>query len=161
MDAFSFCTPRASARTMANCGLFRKGAAILSVHTRAPIVPIAIEGFYDVWPRHKKFPKFGPLEMTIGKPMIPPPLSEASEATYEQFTAELKARVAGMWEELRQNNPPETASLAGTLRIRASSAFAERLGECFNYAGVELAARTCDDLPLRLSAARAACRKSC
>ncbi len=87
-----------------NLRIFRKGAAILSVHTRAPIVPIAIEGFYDIWPRHKKFPKFGPLKMTIGKPMVPPPLSEASEATYEQFTAEMKARVAGMWNELRQNN---------------------------------------------------------
>ena len=87
-----------------NLRIFRKGAAILSVHTRAPIVPIAIEGFYDVWPRHKKFPKFGRLEMTIGKPMIPPPETEASEATYERFTAELKARVSEMWEELRKDN---------------------------------------------------------
>jgi len=87
-----------------NLRIFRKGAAILSVHTRTPIVPIAIEGFYDAWPRHKNFPKFGPLEMAIGKPMLPPPESEASEATYERFTAELKARVAEMWEELREKN---------------------------------------------------------
>ncbi|MGA9931909.1 MAG: AMP-binding protein, partial [Terriglobales bacterium] len=38
--------------------VFRKGAAILSIHTQAPIVPVAIEGFYEAWPRHKKFPKF-------------------------------------------------------------------------------------------------------
>jgi long-chain acyl-CoA synthetase len=87
-----------------NLRIFRKGAAILSVHTRAPIVPIAIEGFYDVWPRHKNFPKLGQLAMTIGKPMIPPPLSEAGEATYEQFTSELKAEVAEMFEELREKN---------------------------------------------------------
>jgi len=85
-----------------NLRIFRKGAAILSVHTGAPIVPIAIEGFYDVWPRHKKFPRFGPLAMTIGKPMIPPPAAEASEATYERFIAELKAKVSEMWEELRE-----------------------------------------------------------
>ncbi len=30
-----------------NPRLFRKGAAILSIHTQAPIVPIAIEGFYE------------------------------------------------------------------------------------------------------------------
>ena len=30
-----------------NLRIFRKGAAILSIHTRAPIVPIAIEGFYE------------------------------------------------------------------------------------------------------------------
>jgi long-chain acyl-CoA synthetase len=93
-----------------NLRIFRKGAAILSVHTRAPIVPIAIEGFYEVWPRHKKLPKFGPLEMTIGKPMIPPPASEASEATYEQFTAELKSKVAEMCEELgKQRGAEKTA----------------------------------------------------
>ena len=87
-----------------NLRIFRKGAAILSVHTRAPIVPIAIEGFYDAWPRHKKWPKFGPLEMTIGKAMPPPPASEANEATYERFTAEVKAKVSEMWEELRKKS---------------------------------------------------------
>ncbi|HTR26769.1 MAG TPA: AMP-binding protein [Terriglobales bacterium] len=85
-----------------NLRVFRKGAAILSIHTRAPIVPIAIEGFYDVWPRHKKLPTFGPLEMKVGKPMMPPPVSVASEASYEKFMAEVKDRVAGMWEELRR-----------------------------------------------------------
>ena len=30
---------------------FKKGAAILATHLRVPIVPIAIEGFYDAWPR--------------------------------------------------------------------------------------------------------------
>ncbi len=87
--------------------VFRKGAAILSIHTRAPIVPIAIEGFYDVWPRHKKFPEFGPLQMTIGKPMVPPPTSEANEAVYDRFTAELKDTVAEMWEELREERKRE------------------------------------------------------
>ncbi|MFZ3263303.1 MAG: AMP-binding protein, partial [Terriglobales bacterium] len=66
--------------------LFRKGAAILSIHTQSPIVPVAIEGFYEVWPRHEKFPKYGNLQMTIGKAMTPPPLDEASEATYERMT---------------------------------------------------------------------------
>jgi 1-acyl-sn-glycerol-3-phosphate acyltransferase len=47
--------------------------------TQAPIVPIAIEGFYEVWPRHKKFPKFGDLQLVFGKPIQPPPLKEASE----------------------------------------------------------------------------------
>jgi len=43
--------------------VFRKGAAILSIHTQAPIVPVAIEGFYAAWPRHQKFPKFNDLQM--------------------------------------------------------------------------------------------------
>ncbi len=81
--------------------IFRKGAAILSVHTQAPIIPVAIEGFYEAWPRHKKFPKFTDLRIVFGKPIQPPPVSEASEAVYEQLTSELKAKVVAMWEELR------------------------------------------------------------
>jgi 1-acyl-sn-glycerol-3-phosphate acyltransferase len=84
-----------------NPRVFRKGAAILSIHTQAPIVPIAIEGFYEFWPRHKKFPQFTDVQLSFGKPIQPPPLSEASEAAYEQLTSELKARVVAMWQELR------------------------------------------------------------
>jgi long-chain acyl-CoA synthetase len=81
---------------------FKKGAAILSIHTQVPIVPIAIEGFYEAWPRNKPFQGFKPLKMVFGDPIIPPPESEASEATYEKLTADLKARVTGMWEALRK-----------------------------------------------------------
>jgi long-chain acyl-CoA synthetase len=82
--------------------IFRKGAAILSIHMQVPIVPIAIEGFYDVWPRGKKFfQKLAPLKMTFGQPITPPPESEASEAAYEKLTEEVKARVVKMWEHLR------------------------------------------------------------
>ena len=82
--------------------VFRKGAAILSIHEQAPIVPVAIEGFYDAWPRHKKWPKLANLRLVFGKPIVPPPVSEASEAAYDKLTAELKERVVGMWQELRQ-----------------------------------------------------------
>jgi long-chain acyl-CoA synthetase len=82
--------------------LFRKGAAILSIHTQASIVPIAINGFYDAWPRHKKYPKFADLQMTIGKPILPPPATEASEAAYERLTSKLRSAVALMFDELRE-----------------------------------------------------------
>jgi long-chain acyl-CoA synthetase len=83
--------------------VFRKGAAILSVHEQAPIVPVAIDGFYEVWPRHMKFPKFGDLQLVFGKPIQPPPVSAASEAEYTKLTDTLKTTVAGMWEDLRRN----------------------------------------------------------
>ena len=83
--------------------IFKKGAAILSIHLQVPIVPIAIEGFYEAWPRGKSFlQKFAPLQMQFGDPILPPPESEASEETYERYTAELKARVVAMWNVLRQ-----------------------------------------------------------
>jgi len=82
--------------------IFKKGAAILSIHMQVPIVPVAIDGFYEAWPRNKRFQKFAPLRMKIGDPILPPPESEASEATYEKLTAELKAKVVEMWDEIRK-----------------------------------------------------------
>jgi 1-acyl-sn-glycerol-3-phosphate acyltransferase len=84
--------------------VFRKGAAILSIHAQAPIVPIAIEGFYQAWPRHQKYPKFADLRLVFGKPLQPPPLGEASEAAYEQLTSELKSKVVAMWQELQEKD---------------------------------------------------------
>ena len=93
-----------------NPRVFRKGAAILSIHTQAPIVPIAIEGFYEAWPRHKRFPKFADLQLVFGKPIQPPPVSEASEAAYEQLTSELKSRVVAVWQQLRGKEMQEKDS---------------------------------------------------
>jgi len=79
---------------------FRKGAAILSVHTQVPIVPVAIHGFYEAWPRGKRFQKFAPLQIRFGVPLYPPPESQASESAYDTLTEELRNRVVAMWEEL-------------------------------------------------------------
>jgi long-chain acyl-CoA synthetase len=82
---------------------FKKGAAILSIHLQVPIVPVAIEGFYDAWPRNRKFKGFAPLKIVFGNPICPPPESEASEQAYEKLTADLKARIVEMWKELRKS----------------------------------------------------------
>ncbi|MGA7444769.1 MAG: AMP-binding protein [Candidatus Sulfotelmatobacter sp.] len=86
--------------------IFKKGAAILSIHMQVPIVPVAIEGFYKAWPRNKAFQGFTPLKMVFGDPIIPPWESDASEAAYEKLTAHLKAKVVEMWEELRERSQP-------------------------------------------------------
>jgi long-chain acyl-CoA synthetase len=81
---------------------FKKGAAILSIHMQVPIVPVVIDGFYDVWPRGKPFQKFAPLRIRFGDAILPPPEAEASEAAYERLITEVRARVVEMWEELRE-----------------------------------------------------------
>lgn len=81
---------------------FKKGAAILSIHLQVPIVPVAIDGFYDAWPRGKKFfQKLTPLRIRFGKPVIPPAESDASELAYEKMTADLKMKVVEMWENFQ------------------------------------------------------------
>jgi long-chain acyl-CoA synthetase len=80
---------------------FKKGAAILSTHLQVPIVPLAIDGFFAAWPRGKSFQRFAPLAIRIGRPILPPPESEASEDTYQRLTGELRERVVDMWKEIR------------------------------------------------------------
>ena len=84
--------------------VFKKGAAILSIHMQVPIVPMAIDGFFEAWPRSRPFQGFSDLKMVIGDPIQPLPESEASEAAYEKLTSELKARVIEMWEGLRSSS---------------------------------------------------------
>jgi long-chain acyl-CoA synthetase len=83
---------------------FKKGAAILSIHRQVPIVPVAIEGFHDAWPRGKRFQKFATLRIEFGEAIYPPLETEASEIAYETLTGELRRRIVEVWEELRRKN---------------------------------------------------------
>src|SRR5258708_39829363 len=47
--------------------IFKKGAVILSIHLQLSVVPVAIEGFYEAWPRGKSFQQFAPLKIAFGK----------------------------------------------------------------------------------------------
>ena len=86
--------------------VFKKGAAILSIHLQVPIVPVAIEGFYEVWPRGKLFPqKFNPLRMSFGDPIYPPPKDQPTEADYAQLTTLLRERLVDRWQQLGGQPP--------------------------------------------------------
>jgi 1-acyl-sn-glycerol-3-phosphate acyltransferase len=81
---------------------FRKGAPILSAHLDVPIVPVAIDGLYDLWPRGRSFNWRGMLPWR-GKPVLVefgPPLRVARGA-YGEGTAALRAAVARMFDRFR------------------------------------------------------------
>jgi len=80
---------------------FKKGAAILAAHLSVPIYPVALEGFYDAWPRGRRFPRFSRLRVRFGDPIDPPAGEKNSEETYKQLTEKLRASVVEMWEKLR------------------------------------------------------------
>jgi long-chain acyl-CoA synthetase len=96
--------------------VFKKGAAILSVHLGAPIVPVAIDGLYEVWPRKRPFAwgtlapwrrhtlslRFGP-PMTAGQPS---PAGARVEDEYAAGTARLRDAVEGMWNDLHTRRQP-------------------------------------------------------
>jgi long-chain acyl-CoA synthetase len=85
---------------------FKKGAAILATHLRVPIVPVAMDGFFEVWPRGKKYQGPHPLRIAFGEPILPPAGVPPGEAGYTALTAELKRRVVEMWEALHERSVP-------------------------------------------------------
>ncbi len=46
------------------------GAALIVKRAKVPIVPIAIEGAFDVWPKHRMLPRTGKVRINFGKPVM-------------------------------------------------------------------------------------------
>ncbi|HET8668373.1 MAG TPA: lysophospholipid acyltransferase family protein, partial [Terriglobales bacterium] len=89
---------------------FKKGAAILATHLNVPIVPVALDGFYESWPRNRKFNRFAPMRISFGPPIHPVVDNANPEAAYENITRELRNRAMEMWEKLHEElYPAETA----------------------------------------------------
>jgi len=89
---------------------FKKGAAILSANLNVPIVPVAVAGFYESWPRGKGFQKFHKAKVVFGEPIYPGEKPQ-DETVYDSLTTELRNRVVKMWEEVQQGRAePEMAS---------------------------------------------------
>jgi long-chain acyl-CoA synthetase len=88
---------------------FKKGAAIVALQTQAPIVPVAIHGVFEVWPRGKDvrwralLPWIGTrCAIRFGAPIPPERTDTAGTGGYERLTAALRDAVAGMWEDLER-----------------------------------------------------------
>ena len=50
---------------------FKKGAAILATELDLPIVPVAVDGLYKVWPRHSWRIRPAKVKVRIGSPIYP------------------------------------------------------------------------------------------
>ena len=81
---------------------FKKGAPILAQHLHVPIVPVAIKGIHEIWPRGKGInwalvaPWSGHrVRIEIGKPM-----TFAEDADYNDTARRLRDRVDELWQQL-------------------------------------------------------------
>lgn len=85
-------------------GKFHKGVAILSSHTGVPMVPIAIKGAFQIWPRGKGFQRLHPVTLKFGAPIpapiIPEKLTPAESVDfYEKQTRLLAKEVSSLIKE--------------------------------------------------------------
>jgi len=76
---------------------FRKGAPILSAHLDAPMVPVALDGLYDLWPRSRPFNwgRFLPWRRRAVTVAFGAPIS-ATPGAYAESTAALRDAVAAL-----------------------------------------------------------------
>jgi long-chain acyl-CoA synthetase len=86
---------------------FKKGAAITALQTQVPIVPVALHGLFEIWPRGSGlrwsalWPGSGTrCTIRFGAPIPPLASPEGTPDRYDQHTELLKAAVAGMWNDL-------------------------------------------------------------
>lgn len=78
-------------------GRGQPGVGAIMLRARVPVVPVAILGARDVLPRHATFPRPGRVRLVFGKPIEPPPESDADrkEAAHA-FAALVMERIAAL-----------------------------------------------------------------
>ena len=86
---------------------FKKGAAITALQTGVPIVPVALHGFFEIWPRGSgmRWGAWLPWSRTqctirVGRPIPPDASPEGAGDRYERHTALLRSAVVEMWDAL-------------------------------------------------------------
>jgi long-chain acyl-CoA synthetase len=82
---------------------FKKGAAILSHHLQVPLVPVALTGVYELWPRNRpiNWRAFVPGAGSVVRVGVGPPISpnggNTDEGAYAGLTAQLREAVVAMY----------------------------------------------------------------
>jgi len=79
---------------------FRPGFTALAVRADVPILPVAIEGAYQAWPRSSKFPRPAPIHVCYGQPI---PVETVRSCGERELLVEIERRVRECQEELRKH----------------------------------------------------------
>jgi len=69
---------------------FRPGFTALAVRSRSAILPVAIEGAYEAWPRRQRLPHPGRISVHYGTPILPNQVKAMAE---RDLLAEVEHRV--------------------------------------------------------------------
>jgi 1-acyl-sn-glycerol-3-phosphate acyltransferase len=83
-------------------GPFRAGFTTLAARSNACILPVAIEGAFQVWPKGKRFPGLGKISVRYGQPISHAEIAGRDE---HELLAEVERRVRECQQQLRQPKP--------------------------------------------------------
>jgi len=79
-------------------GPFMSGFAVMAMRGRAGVLPVALEGAFDAWPRSRRFPWVGPIHVHFG-PLIR--ADEVQSMTEQELLAETEKRIRQCQQVLR------------------------------------------------------------
>jgi 1-acyl-sn-glycerol-3-phosphate acyltransferase len=79
---------------------FRPGFTTLAVRAKAAILPVAIEGAYQAFPRGRKLPGWGRVRVYFGDPIPPDAFAGRDE---HELVAEVERRVRACQKHLRES----------------------------------------------------------
>ena len=79
---------------------FRPGFTALAARSNAAILPVAVDGAFQVWPRTKKYPGLGKIRVHFGTPI---PHTEIAGRDERELLAEIERRVRQCQATLRQD----------------------------------------------------------
>ncbi len=100
---------------------FNPGIAALSEATGAPVVPVAVSGTFEIYPRHAKFPRLFRRVVTVryGAPIpaLPPGPDETRRERQRAYTERVREGVMAL---LEPEQLPADATAAATERELAS-----------------------------------------
>ncbi|MDR3197992.1 MAG: 1-acyl-sn-glycerol-3-phosphate acyltransferase [Planctomycetaceae bacterium] len=78
---------------------FLQGSLVLAQRSKTTILPTALSGCYEAWPRIKKFPRlWGRIRVIYGKPI---PYSEFENLNEEELRRLLETRIAELFQILK------------------------------------------------------------
>jgi 1-acyl-sn-glycerol-3-phosphate acyltransferase len=94
--------PEGGRTTTGRIDEIKPGFSLLVRRSGASVVPMVIEGLYEIWPRGQKYPRLGkrlPIGVMYGKPITAEAIKEAGE---ERFIREFNRTLQQMHNDLRQ-----------------------------------------------------------
>jgi len=77
----------------------QRGVELLARRGRAPIVPVVIDGAFEAWPRHRRWPGLGTVRVLFGPALRPQELAEGDRGGVAEI---LGTRLRSLQSELHQ-----------------------------------------------------------
>ncbi|ADB18266.1 phospholipid/glycerol acyltransferase [Pirellula staleyi DSM 6068] len=77
----------------------KSGFCSIARRSKQPLIPVGIDGAWQVWPRKSKYPRLGRLAVVIGEPISPESMESLSD---DELVKIVRSRIAAAHAEARK-----------------------------------------------------------